>query len=180
MNRTLLLGLRVLAGCALLLCFIDSRWNPAALRYDATTDLATVHADFLVLVEGQPAAVRLHDWLAQPPIERKPLRQGSAQAGDTSHASEVTDAAGLPVRVGQRGTQLQLHQRNGQGSRSGTRGVSAYRIEGGRLQVDYFLGGMRHTALLVSLGSVFVLLLALRANSEKRHQGRPLITPGKQ
>ena len=176
MNRTLLLGLRVLAGCALLLCFIDSRWNPAALRYDATTDLATVHADFLVLVEGQPAAVRLHDWLAQPPSERRPLRQGARAL----EAGEVTDAAGLPVRVGQRGTQLQLQQRNGQGTRAGTRGVSAYRIESGQLQVDFFLGGLRHTVLLVSLGLVFVLLLALRANPEKRHQGRPLITPGKQ
>ena len=109
MNKTLLLGLRVLAGCALLLCFIDSRWNPAALRYDASTDLTTVHTDFLVLVQGQPAAVRLHDWLAQPPTERRPLRQGGAQAGEASEASEVTDAAGLPVRVGQRGTQLELH-----------------------------------------------------------------------
>ena len=177
MNRTLLICLRVLVGGALLLCLLDSRWNPAALRYEATTDLTAVHADFLVLVEGQPAAVRLHDWLAQPPSERKPLRHGGAQAGDGRDAAEVTDAAGLPVRVGQRGAQLQLHQRNGQGSRAGTRGVSAYRIEGGQLQLDYFLGGLRHTVLLVSLGLVFVLLHALRANPEKRHQGRPLITP---
>ena len=170
MNRTL----RVLVIFVLLLCFADARWNPAALRYDARTDFDRVHPDFLVLVEGQPAAVRLHDWLAQPPSERRPLRQGARAL----EAGEVTDAAGLPVRVGQRGTQLQLQQRNGQGTRAGTRGVSAYRIESGQLQVDFFLGGLCHTVLLVSLGLVFVLLLALRANPEKRHQGRPLITPG--
>lgn len=144
MNRTL----RVLVVFVLLLCFADARWNPAALRYDARTDLATVHPDFLVLVEGQPAAVRLHDWLAQPSSERRPLRQGARAL----EAGEVTDAAGLPVRVGQRGTQLQLQQRNGQGTRARTRGVSAYRIESGQLQVDFFLGGLRHTVLLVSLG----------------------------
>ena len=164
--------LRLLLVLAMLLCWLGGRWHPAALRYDANTELNQVHADFLILVNpqpvgGAPVALRLRDWLAQAADQRSPLFLGPTPA----------NASGLPVRVSQQGSHVQLHQMSSTGSRAITLGVSVYRIEAGQLRADYFLPGTRAYLLFFCLAAAMLLLSVLRVDKDEFIQNRPDITP---